>query len=66
VLHHLFHGYQPYKGDVDSGRKGALVSTAEGPATTFAIHALEPRGVLFITPGTKVYTGQIYVTLAIC
>jgi len=59
VLYHLFHSWQPYKGAVESTRRGALVSTADGIATTYAIHALEPRGLLFVAPQTKVYTGMI-------
>ena len=30
-----------------------------GEATAYALSAIEPRGKLFITPGTKVYPGMI-------
>lgn len=55
----MFIGYQEHKGPVDKSRKGSLISTGSGPATTHAIAALEPRGTLFIKPGDKVYAGMV-------
>ena len=54
-----FHGYQPYKGDIVTRTKGALVSMEAGSTTAYALDALQARGVLFIAPGEKVYQGMI-------
>ncbi len=54
-----FLGYQPYKGDIVTRTKGALVSMEQGASTGFALDTLQERGVLFIGPGQKVYEGMI-------
>ncbi len=54
-----FHGYQPYKGDIVTRTKGALVSMESGSTTGYALDALQARGVLFVGPGEKVYQGMI-------
>jgi len=54
-----FHGYQPYKGDIVTRTKGALISMENGSSTAYALDALQPRGILFIGPGEKVYEGMI-------
>lgn len=59
VLNHIFIGYKPYKGEINTSRKGSLISTAAGPCTTFALEALEPRGVLFVSPREKTYEGMV-------
>ena len=38
---------------------GALVSDRAGTTTTYALYHLEPRGTLFVGPGTEVYEGMI-------
>ncbi len=59
VLSRLFHGYLPYKGDIEGRRTGALISNATGEAVAYALWNLEERGILFVSPGTKVYEGMI-------
>ena len=59
ILNHIFIGYEPFKGPIEQMRKGALVSTAAGEATAYALSAIEPRGTLFIRPGDQVYPGMI-------
>jgi GTP-binding protein len=59
ILTFSFMGYQPYKGDIPTRTKGALVSMETGTATGYALDALQPRGVLFIKPGDNVYEGMI-------
>jgi GTP-binding protein len=59
VMHRLFHGYAPYKGEIEGRRAGVLVSLEQGPAVAYALGNLEDRGVLFIGPGDKVYGGMI-------
>ncbi len=59
VLNMIFHGYQPYKGDVPTRTKGALVSMERGIVTAYALDALQARGIMFVKPTEVVYQGQI-------
>jgi len=59
VMHHRFHDYGPYRGEIPQRVNGALVSMADGPSTPYAIDALQDRGIFFIHPGDVVYKGQV-------
>ncbi len=59
ILNHLFDGWSPWQGPIAGRATGALVGDRSGRATTYALYHLEPRGTLFITPGTEVYEGMI-------
>jgi GTP-binding protein len=59
IANFSFLGYQPYKGDIPSRTKGALVSMEKGTVTGYALDGLQPRGILFVKPGQEVYEGQI-------
>ncbi len=59
LMNRLFSHYGPYKGDIGSRQKGALISTDKGDAVGFAIFNLQDRGVMFIGHGDKVYGGMI-------
>jgi GTP-binding protein len=59
ILHHNFHGYEPYKGDLAHRTRGALVSLEEGVAVAYAMWKLQERSVFFVEPGAKVYAGMI-------
>lgn len=54
-----FHDYQPYKGDVPTRNKGALVSMEDGAVTGYALDNLQDRGILFVKPTDAVYEGMI-------
>lgn len=59
VMNHAFLDYRPWCGDIPRQRNGALVAWEEGTTTSYAIAAMEDRGVFFIVPGVKVYKGMI-------
>ena len=59
LMNHVFHGYGPYRGEIASRPRGCLIATESGEATTYALHALQDRGVFFIEPGTRVYPGMV-------
>lgn len=59
ILHHNFHGYEPYKGDLAHRTRGALVSLEEGIAVAYAMWKLQERSVFFVEPGARVYAGMI-------
>ncbi|MGL4523829.1 MAG: translational GTPase TypA [Bacilli bacterium] len=60
ILNHAYDSYQPMTpGQVGGRRQGVLVSMEQGPSTTYSILSLEDRGVIFVEPGTDVYSGMI-------
>ncbi len=59
VMNRLFHGYGPYKGQIEGRRNGVLISTQQGTTVPYALWNIEERGPLFIGSGVDVYTGMI-------
>lgn len=59
ILNTLFAGYQEYKGDFPTRFTGSIVSDRRGNAVPYALYNLEPRGRLFVEPGTPLYEGMI-------
>jgi len=59
VMNHSFMDYRPWCGDIARQRNGALVAWEEGVVTAYALGGAEDRGVFFITPTTRVYSGMI-------
>jgi len=59
LLYHTFLEYGPYRGEIASRGRGALISKEGGDTTAYAIEPLQERSVLFIHPGVKVYGGQV-------
>ncbi|WP_425057737.1 GTP-binding protein TypA/BipA [Sporomusa carbonis] len=59
IMHHVFHGYVPYKGDIPGRTRGALVAFEDGETTGYGINSIQDRGVMFVVPGQAVYQGMI-------
>jgi GTP-binding protein len=59
ILNHLFDGWEPWQGDIEHRATGALVADRPGRVTAYAIEHLQPRGVLFASPGDEVYEGMV-------
>ena len=59
VMSAVFDGYEPYKGDIPTRVCGSLVAFETGDTTSYAMFDIQERGLLFIYPQTKVYTGMI-------
>ncbi len=59
VMNHAFFQYRPWCGEITGQRNGVLIAWEEGVATAYALQGAEDRGVFFIKPSTKVYTGMI-------
>lgn len=59
IMNTIFDGYQPYKGDIPTRSMGSLVAFESGEAVAYGLFNAQDRGDLFITAGTKVYTGMI-------
>ena len=59
LLNTMFEGWDPYAGPLLRRKNGAIVSDRKGTTTPYALFNLQPRGKLFIGPGTAVYEGMI-------
>lgn len=59
IMNMSFLGYRPCKGGIHERLKGALVSMEAGQVTAYALDTLQERGILFVQPADKVYSGQI-------
>ena len=59
IMHHVFHGYAPFKGDIPTRTRGALVAFEDGETTSYGINSIQDRGVMFISPGQPVYQGMV-------
>lgn len=59
VISHRFKGYEPWKGDIQSKRNGALIAMETGTAVAYSIDKLQDRGNFFIDPNEKIYAGQV-------
>ena len=59
VMHHIFDCYGPWKGGLQTRRRGVLVAFEDGETTAYALHNLEDRGLMFVKPMEKAYKGMI-------
>jgi GTP-binding protein len=59
LLNHIFDGYEPWHGPMSKRQNGALVADRTGKSTAYALHHLQPRGVLFIKENIPVYEGMV-------
>ena len=59
ILNSYLSGYEPYRGDFPVRYTGSIVCDRQGKAVPYALFNLEPRGRMFISPGTPVYEGMV-------
>ncbi len=59
IMNSYLEGYEPYRGDFPTRMSGSIVADRQGDATSYALYNLEPRGTIYIDPGTPVYEGMI-------
>ena len=59
IMNSYLQGYEEYRGDFPVRLTGSMVSDRQGSTTGYALFNLEPRGVLFVTPGEAVYEGMV-------
>jgi GTP-binding protein len=59
ILNTIFHGYEPFKGDIDERQNGAMVADRSGDTVPYGLFHLEPRGTLFIGAGVETYEGMV-------
>jgi GTP-binding protein len=56
---HRFKAYEPWKGEIDTRKKGSLISMHTGTSIPYALDKLQDRGKFFVDPGEEVYAGQV-------
>jgi GTP-binding protein len=59
LLHHVFHRYEPWHGELRTRPTGSLVADRRGLTSSYALLNLQERGTLFVAPGIEVYEGMI-------
>jgi len=59
IMSSVLEGYTPFKGEVTRRHNGSMVAFESGEAVSYGLHSAGERGILFISPGTPVYGGQI-------
>jgi GTP-binding protein len=59
TMHHSFLKYAPLQGETPHRINGVMIATEGGDVTGYACEQTAERGVLFVVPGDKVYSGQI-------
>ncbi len=59
ILNTTFEGYSAYKGDIQYRKTGSLIAFESGEAITYGLFNAQERGILFISPGEKVYAGMV-------
>ena len=59
IINHRFSEYGSFKGEFSEDIKGAIVSSAAGKATAYAIDRLQDRGRFFIDINEEIYIGQV-------
>ena len=59
IINTIFDEYAPYKGDISYRKQGSIIAFESGEAVTYGLHQAQERGILFIGPGEKVYSGMV-------
>jgi len=59
ILNTIFDGYKPFKGEIVTRFTGSLVASETGTTTSYALHAIQERGPLFLGAAVPVYEGMI-------
>jgi len=59
ILNSVFSGFTPYRGDIPTRNRGALVAFETGESNTYGLYNAQERGTLFIGPQVRVYKGMI-------
>ena len=59
IVSSIFLRYDPSSGPLAKTRKGALIATAQGKASTYGIHLIQDKGPIFVSPAEEVYEGML-------
>ena len=59
IMNHVFHSYEPYKGDLPGRDNGSIIVFEDGETTAYGLYNTQDRGRLFVGPGVAVYEGMV-------
>ena len=59
IMNSYLSGYEPFRGEFPIRFTGSIVADRQGKGVAYGLFNLEPRGQLFIVPGTAVYEGMV-------
>ena len=59
IMNTVFDDYGPFKGEITYRKQGSLIAFEAGEAITYGLYNAQERGILFIGPGEKVYSGMV-------
>lgn len=59
IMNTIFDDYAPYKGDLTYRKTGSLIAYESGETITYGLFNAQERGLLFVGPGEKVYSGMV-------
>jgi len=59
VVSHRFKSYEPWKGEIEGKRNGALIAMETGMSIAYSLDKLQDRGKFFINHNEEIYAGQV-------
>jgi GTP-binding protein len=59
IINHRFLEFRPVEGEIPHRANGVMISMVPGKAVGFALHSLQARAEMFVSPGDQVYEGMI-------
>jgi GTP-binding protein len=59
ILHHQFHSWGSWAGEIKGRTRGVLVADRMGKVVAFALGGLQERATMFVSPGDDAYGGMI-------
>ncbi|MBO6289112.1 MAG: translational GTPase TypA [Alphaproteobacteria bacterium] len=59
VMNRIFYAFEPYKGEIENRRNGAMISSENGQAIAYSLWKLQDRGPMFVEHNSPVYVGMI-------
>lgn len=59
IINHVFHGFEPFKGEISARQRGSIIAWESGESIVYGLYNAQERGNLFIGPGVKVYEGMV-------
>ncbi len=59
VISHRFKAYEPWKGEIQRKRNGALIAMETGTVIAYSLDKLQDRGRFFVEANEEVYAGQV-------
>ena len=59
VMNRIFYAFEPFKGEIEDRRNGAMISSEDGQAIAYSLWKLQDRGPMFVEHNSPVYVGMI-------